>query len=236
MIFKSQKKSLLRVYSHPRSGTHFLEAFLAENFYKNKDLSIPEIKWGHWSNRKIKKDGNPYGKLFGHHFFPTSKNFKSPGIYIIRDGRAVAYSIWKTENFSHKNIDGKLSFNEFLDTPLDWSGSPSRKSDSTMTILEHWEKHCSEWIQYSKNEKKLLIVFYEDLVDQPYQVYRSIKSFNFKFRRRLNKEEINPISKPTGLLPNSATKNSWKGKMSDKNQKLFDLVIKNNNVLRNRYS
>ena len=145
----TRNNNLLKVYSHPRSGTHFLEAFLAQNFHKNKDLSIVKITWGHWSNKKIKEDGNPYGQLFGHHFFPTQNNFKKPGIYIIRDGRAVAYSIWKTQNFLHKDIDGKIPFSDFLRTPLDWSGSPSRKADDGVTIFEHCAQHCDEWIKFS---------------------------------------------------------------------------------------
>ena len=135
-------KKLVKVYSHPRSGTHFLEAFLAKNFYKNMDLSTDKINWGHWSNRKIKEGGNPYGQLFGHHFLPTASNFRSPGIYILRDGRAVAYSVWKTENFIHKDIDGKISFSDFLKLPLDWLGSPSYRVEPKLTIFQH----CEEWI------------------------------------------------------------------------------------------
>lgn len=47
-------KKVIKVYSHPRSGTHFLEAFLARNFYAGKDLKVEEGLWGHWSNR-VKK-------------------------------------------------------------------------------------------------------------------------------------------------------------------------------------
>jgi len=92
-IIKS--KPLVKVYSHPRSGTHFLEAFLAKNFYQDKDLALAEITWGHWSNRKINKDGNPYGKLFGNHYFADENNNESPKIYIYRDGnqnRLVRYN------------------------------------------------------------------------------------------------------------------------------------------------
>lgn len=220
------KKSILRVYSHPRSGTHFLEAFLAKNFYKKKDLSISEIMWGHWSNRKINKQGNPYGLLFGHHFFPTHSNFKAPGIYIIRDGRAVAYSIWKTHNFLHKDIDGKISFSDFLNTPLDWYGSPSKKSDINITIFEHWEKHCSDWLDFSEHEKKLLIIFYEDLVHEPFKTYLKIKRFHFRFKSKIPIDKLDHIKKPVGLLPNSATTNSFKTVMYPSHIKLFNDCIK----------
>jgi hypothetical protein len=229
------KTDLLNIYSHPRSGTHFLEAFLYKNFYQTRDLNIPEITWGHWSNRKVKQDGNPYGKLFGHHFFPTKSNFRSPGIYIIRDGRAVAYSIWKTQNFLHKDIDGKLGFSEFIDTPLDWYGSPSKKSNLDLNIFEHWEKHCSEWIVFSKNQKKLLVVFYEDLKNNPYQVYEEILKFNFKMNRKLDSKEIDKIIKPIGLLPNEGKINSWKSVTTYSDLRAFEKIINKNEILSNKY-
>lgn len=232
-MFKKQK--YIKVYSHPRSGTHFLEAFLAENFYQNKDLSLDKVNWGHWSNRKVKEDGNPFGQLFGHHYFPTTKNFKSPGVYIIRDGRAVAFSIWKTPNFLHKDIDKKNSFSDFLNTPLDWSGSPSNKTNEGLTIFEHWAKHCGEWIKFSENKRGLLIIYYEDLVNNPYEVYLKIKRFNFKFKRKLPVSKLNKISKPTGLLPNQAKINSWDEKFSKYDLELFDSVINNYDFLKSRY-
>lgn len=227
-------KMQLKVYSHPRSGTHFLEAFLAKNFYKNNDLCLDTIKWGHWSNRKIKQDGNPYGKLFGHHFFPTPKNFNGPGIYIIRDGRAVAYSIWKTSNFLHKDIANTISFSAFLETPLDWIGSPSKKSEPKYTVLEHWSMHCISWLEFAKNNKDLLVIFYEDLIDEPYQVYLQIKRFNFKWRRKLKSNQLDKVKKPTGLLPNAATKSSWKTENNKKIDNLFESQLKHQ-VLQKKY-
>ena len=228
-------KKLVKVYSHPRSGTHFLEAFLAQNFYKKKDLSINQITWGHWSNQKIKEDGNLYGLLFGHHFFPTQNNFKKPGIYIIRDGRAVAYSIWKTQNFLHKDIDGKIPFSDFLRTPLDWTGSPSRKTDEGLTIFEHWTKHCDEWIKFSNATKKLLIIYYEDLVHDPYKVYLRIKSFNFKYRKKLSIKYLDTIKKPTGLLPNKAKTDSWQEIFTKDDLELFLTEVSNYKKLEEKY-
>lgn len=217
----------LRVYSHPRSGTHFLEAFIAKNFYKNVDLSIQEVKWGHWSNRKINKSGNPYGQLFGHHFFPTNNNFKAPGVYIIRDGRAVAFSVWNTHNFLHKDIEGKISFSKFLRTPLDWFGSPSKKTQLNMNIFEHWEKHCSDWLKFSESQKGLLIIYYEDLKNNPFWVYKQIKKFNFRYKTKISLKELIKIDKPTGLLPNMANNNSWVEHFERKDHVFFESILKN---------
>ncbi len=51
---KMPKSDLVKVYSHPRSGTHFLEAFLAENFYPHSDLLVENVTWGHWSDRRTR--------------------------------------------------------------------------------------------------------------------------------------------------------------------------------------
>ena len=72
-----------KIYSHPRSGTHFIEAFVGENFYSGKDLSVKNVTWGHWSNRKINAEGNKYGMLFGNHLLPIrNTNESNPKIYI----------------------------------------------------------------------------------------------------------------------------------------------------------
>jgi hypothetical protein len=119
------------------------------------------VKWGHWANRKVTPNSNKYYKLFGSHAFPTKtmKKIDYPMIYIYRDGRAVAYSIWKTENFinpKYKNI----SFTDFLREKLDWKGSPAFRSKEKYTIAEHWEKHVIGWKKISKQNKNILIIRY----------------------------------------------------------------------------
>jgi len=228
-IIKLKEKQLLKVYSHPRSGTHFLEAFLARNFYESNDLFIPNVKWGHWSNRKVKAEGNPYGKLFGDHYFADQSNNNLPKVYIVRDGRAVAYSVWKTPNFLHKDISD-LTFKEFLRAPIDWSGSPSIKTDAQLTILEHWAEHVKSWYKLAEQNNTVLIIKYEDLINQPYQQYLKIydKFFNKKKRRSIN--ELNIIEKPVGLLPNKAKADSWKAVFDEDDLLYYNEVIKQRHI------
>lgn len=219
-------KELLKVYSHPRSGTHFLEAFLAENFYKNKDLNIPNVIWGHWSNRKENTKGNPYGKLFGNHHFADKNNNTKPKLYIYRDGRAVAYSVWKTNNFIHKDLEG-ISFSEFLKTKIDWHGTPAVKTQPKYTIIEHWQLHVHSWLDLAKTDENLLILKYEDLIDDPYKQYEKIHSKFFRRKRKLTKEKIDIIKKPLGLLPNKGTKDAWENIFTEKDLNLYDSLISN---------
>lgn len=220
-------KELLKIYSHPRSGTHFLEAFIAKNFYNKKNLNIPIISWGHWSNRIENPQGNPYGKLFGNHYFADRNINSKPKIYIVRDGRAVAYSIWKTKNFIHKDLEG-ISFSDFLRTKIDWEGTPAKKVDPSFTILEHWCLHVDSWFKLAKEDDNLLIISYEDLIDNSYSQYEKIHSKFFRNKSKRAKEKVDPIKKPIGLLPNMGTKDSWKGTFNAQDEVFFRNIVAEN--------
>lgn len=221
---------MIKVYSHPRSGTHFVEAFLANNFYPNTDLSITPIEWGHWANRKVKEAGNPHGKLFGHHYLPSSYMVKAnvKKLYIYRDPRAVAYSVWNTENFLHPELEG-ISFSDFLRLKLDWEGTPSKKAEKPQwNIAQHWYEHVSRWL--SLKDPNLLVVRYEDLVESPEKIYEKIKMKfflpNFIFDKiLLQKNKVQIVEKPVGLLPNSAKKDSWKSVFTSADLEFFNSQI-----------
>ncbi|GAA4822919.1 sulfotransferase domain-containing protein [Algivirga pacifica] len=222
-IEKQTLKPFVKVYSHPRSGTHFSEAFLGKNFYQKFDLSKKNITWGHWANRAVNEEGNPYQELFGSHFFPNKKILKSnkPMLYMVRDGRAVAYSIWKTANFIHPKHQG-ISFSDFLRMPLDWSGTPSIQVDApTMTIAEHWKQHVEEWEKLASTKSNILIVRYEDLKDNPYEVYQTIRKKFFPKQKELAPIELDTVSKPIGLLPNKGQKDSWKSHFTEEDNAYF---------------
>ena len=209
------------VFSHPRSGTHFLEAFIAENFLKGQDLEIPQITWGHWANRKVKETGNPYGKLFGSHAFPRAVHQDKKIVYIIRDPRAVAYSIWKTPNFIHPDLEG-IGFSDFLRTKLDWKGSPAFRAEPTWTILEHWAEHVAAWSEISREHSNILVVHYEDLLNDPYSVYLMLHRRFFNKKAVLEEDQVNPIRKAVGLLPNAANKDSWRQAFTAADHALFE--------------
>ncbi|WP_397362214.1 sulfotransferase domain-containing protein [Olleya sp. R77988] len=219
-----KQDNLVRVYSHPRSGTHFLEAFLAKNIYKKKNLNISDVVWGHWSNRKTNKEGNPFGKLFGNHFFPERNINNKPKIYIIRDGRAVAYSIWKTNNFIHKDLEG-ISFKEFLRAKIDWSGTPATKSQPKYNIIEHWYLHVKSWSDFAEKNNNILLIRYEDLVSQPYQQYIKIHNKFFSKTKKTSEKNLDAITKPVGLLPNKATKDSWKEAFDNEDLEYYFSIV-----------
>ncbi|OUS02032.1 hypothetical protein A9Q86_05115 [Flavobacteriales bacterium 33_180_T64] len=218
------KGNLVKVYSHPRSGTHFVEAFLAKNFYNTKNLKISPITWGHWSNRKTKQAGNPYGKLFGNHYFANRNVNDIPKVYIMRDGRAVAYSVWKTPNFLHSDLKD-LSFSEFLKTKIDWYGTPSKQVEPCQTIIEHWIDHVKSWQLLEKENSNVLIINYEALVDEPYVQYKKIHDKFFKQQKLLTINQLETVKSPVGLLPNKAIKDSWRDVFNDEDEVYVSSIL-----------
>jgi len=222
----------VQIFSHPRSGTHFLEAFVGENFYKDEDLFLADVEWGHWANRKFNTSGNKYQKLFGSHLFPRKEcaEIEFPSIYIYRDGRAVAYSIWNTDNFVHPDYKN-LTFSEFLKLKLDWSGSPGHKSRKKYNIAQHWDHHVRGWLEYSKNNKNIVVVQYEELINNPLKVYHEIHNKLFNLFPILRDNDITIINKAVGLKPNEAKMNSWKKKFTDEDEFFFLSQLKDRNIL-----
>ncbi|QNJ96717.1 sulfotransferase domain-containing protein [Constantimarinum furrinae] len=212
----------IRIFSHPRSGTHFLESFLASNFYKNENLSSEgAIYFGHWSNKILLEEGEPYHKLFGGHLFPDRSKIGQKSIYIYRDGRAVIASIWNSQ-FYHKDWRG-ISFSEFLRKEIDWYGGMGQKSETSINIVQHWYNHVSSWTTI-KNDY-LLIISYEELKNDPQKVFLKIckKFYPLKYYKAklFGTSHIDPINRKVGLSPNKASINDWKRLFSQEDLDFF---------------
>ena len=204
------KNKLVKIYSHPRSGTNYLGALLKENFYKNLDLSKVG-GWGHWSNTIMFDEPVRHGALFGTHRDPGYRKARDPGIYIYRDIRAVALSVWKSDNFLNRKHKG-LSFSKFLKTRLDWKDSPGTKAVPRETIVEQWYRHVLQWSSEAGRRKDLSLVRYEDLVKNPKAVLdRLAKEHGLKYCTEF--EEMNSMVGPS---PNAGKTLAWREHFSKK--------------------
>lgn len=194
----------LKVYSHVRSGTHFLMSILFENFYKNKIEPIKQTQFGHWSNKHIagnnfhnlsdKNNDISWGKLFGRHNFSpiTDDNI----IYIYRDGRDVLISMYEFEKSLKKNF--KLSFFEYLNSKLDWYEAPSQFKGPKYTPIEHWYFSTNKWINSSVYK-----VRYEDLnLNTLDEIKRISDHFNLKMP-----DDIYLGNKKVGFYPRKSERN-----------------------------
>lgn len=224
----------IKIYSHPRSGTHFLEAFLAQNFYKGKSLSSDgAIHYGHWSNKILLETGEPYHQLFGSHFFPEDTAKSDKMIYIYRDGRAVIASIWNS-GFVNKDWEG-ITFSEFLRKDIDWYGGLGQEKYPKIDIVTHWYNHVESWVNLQ--DPNLHIMRFEDLKNNPYQEYLKIckKFFPWAYfkNKYLIKTKLDPIKRKVGLHPNKATINSWESLFSKEDLAFFESKIPSSNYIYN---
>ena len=218
---------IVKVCSHPRSGTHLLEANLYYNFYNDgRDLSFPsQHERGHWNNKFRQKDEvkKPWGQLSTSHPFHHSKY--KPAIYIIRDVRDVALSLWKTKACLNPDW-GDISFSDFLNKKLDWYKGHAYKAPpehmEKYNIFEHWSLHVMSW--YAKiglaGKHGVLIVFFEDLVKTPVKVLNRIAVY---FGLTYNK--IEPIEKLVGFSPNKGKSGLWKDFFTEDDLKLCETCV-----------
>ena len=128
------------------------------------------VQTGHWSKRYSIRA--PAMKLRGTHEFYHKGLANHKKVYILRDGRDVALSMWRSKELQHIKFKD-LTFSEFLRTPLDWYETPGKKTSVKLTILEHWYKHVTSWW----SAKNTLTVSYEDAMIDIGPVLERISTF-----------------------------------------------------------
>lgn len=211
--------TLLKIYGHPRSGTNLVMAFVAENFYPGRDLTGPEGVMGHWADSVPQEPSPwPYGALFGgHHFrgFFGSQLATERAIYIYRDGRDVAVSLWRTKAFLHPNWR-ILSFSEFLQMDLDWQHSPGHGGSYDGGIIKHWHEHLESWVGSGAS-----MVRFEDLVLSPANV-RYAMALRFGF---CPAPELARITGPVGPFPHEGRVGTWRVFFNDDDLEYFYGIV-----------
>jgi len=212
-------RHLVKVASHPRSGTHLAEAFIAKNFYPERDLAVRPVQWGHWSSRQVDQAGNPYGRLFGGHGFGDPVPLgRAPAVYIYRDGRAVARSIWRSPHFLSAETKARVTFDEFVRSPLDWHAAPEIRATDPVTIAVHWHRHVTSWLEMAQTNQRILVVRFEQLVLEPEVVHRQLHE------RFFSSQELRPlvrIDERVGIVPNDGQIDSWRQAFSTETNAAF---------------
>lgn len=214
-------KKIVKVYGHIRSGNHALAAFVQKAFYPNiEPRTIHRAGSGHWSRKsselsRVTVEGQdltsdevdlPYGHVVGNHLFP--KRGTPPAIYVYRDGRDVALSIWRWEKMRPLGVE---TFSEFLRLSIDWRFSQTRrfhwpKHPKPWTVLHHWMWHVNAWTQ----NPNICCVRYEDFVTDPLKVQRQLVRY---LRRDAARGDL--TTGMAGWNASSTAKVSrWKAEMS----------------------
>lgn len=200
---------MIKVYSHPRSGSNYLMALLARNFWPAVDLSRRNVKIGHWSKR-IPQPVNPYGQLFGHHGFPRRGYVVDEALYVYRDGRAAIASLWLTPQFWRG--DSKMPLSNFLRQKLDWQGSPGFRDNPGLNVVQHWVKHLEEW-----RAAGVYAVRYEELVQDAEAVLPGVAR-RFGLREP---EQYAGVDEPVGWFPTGNRVDGWKELWTDDDLDFF---------------
>lgn len=186
---------------------------------------------GHWTRRRGRAryciDGTeqtepvfqmPYGRLMGDHTFPGSKD-PATALYVFRDGRDVACSVWNWSKFRRKD-DESMSLIEFLQAPIDWRGSPGHRMapKDNYTIFDHWRDHVSAWAASGA-----LLVRYERLIADPGAVIARIAR-----RFSLDVLEAAELPSAVGWNPSDGKPKvgNWRSDMSEEGQRLFDAKVR----------
>jgi hypothetical protein len=182
---------LVKVASHPRSGTHLLMAYLKAHFYGDVDLSKQCGQMCHWSYDGMRVDyfyldyagaearRVAWARLFGSHAFAERYRDTSQVVYIYRNPEDVARSLYGLRFFRHRDLAG-ITFRDYLETPIDWTGFPGRKNrNGGMSVEEHIMRHREGWLG-----SDALCVRHEDLVRDPEMVLADMgKHFDLALKR-----------------------------------------------------
>lgn len=196
---------VIKIYSHIRSGTHYLGHLLGLNFYKGLDLSTNPGYWGHWADRQF-GGGSEVGRLFGHHMGPPPG--EGPGVYLVRDGRDVAVSLWRTRHFLRPDMH-RMPFNQFLRTPLDWAWSPSVPLGryKSRTVIDNWYEHVTTWAEYVEKNSNILMLSYRFVTRSPIPALYLLKK---RFGLEWEDIDFTPVHRLVGISPNRGQCGGWR--------------------------
>jgi len=207
---------IIKIYSHPRSGTHLLGHLMKLNLYKEVNLSTGPGSYGHWADRRHSM-GSPVGQLFGHHMADAPPT--GPAIYLVRDGRDVAISIFRTPHFMNPNVR-ILGFSEFLRILLDWKWSPSNRVEFEYTITQNWYEHVKAWGMFACTSD-VCVVRYEDLVLRPNHVLGQLVQW-FDLKRC---GDFEPVKGLVGVSPNDGKIGRWRRMFSPTDLSYFHQMV-----------
>lgn len=220
------RSELLQVYGHVRSGNNVLAASLQRRFYPSLDLKGEDGQYGHWSDRQF-TEGSPYGKLIGSHEHFPQASLPGRTVYIHRDARAVAYSLWRSSHFMNVAWRG-ISFSEFLRRPLDWDATPGRRRNyrwyqrSRENVLQHWRRHVEGWL--GSGDRSICCVGFEELILDPGRTIAAIGevfSIEVPVRPRVDNTPLALV----GYSPNEGSIAAWKSAFSDQDRKYYSSII-----------
>ncbi len=203
----------LKVYSHPRSGTHFLGCALYLNFELRAEAARVEREYFRKEQpRFLGLDGEsedvPWASIAAHRdvhrFRENVSDCAQARLYLVRGCKEVLASVyhWRLMR-NHRDepllSDEQLSFEEFLRRPLGWSESVHQRTENDFTPVEHWAYHTSTWLDSGE-----FWVRYEDLVRDYESTLKLVEERFGLVRKPEAMDAFLPVPGRVGYNPTSA--------------------------------
>ena len=191
---------IIWIASYPKSGNTWVRTFLTSYYfckegifdvknlnliedYPNKQFFENEVKEGeihqHWEssqkkifdNKKVKflKTHNSLIKAFGNDF--TQPKYTLGVIYILRDPRNVITSVKNHNDF--ETYEDALKFMQNENAVL--TDYKHLKNYAKTTIVNSWRINYQSWLQ--NNYYRRMLIKYEDMLENPNQVFRDLIVF-----------------------------------------------------------
>ena len=186
----------IKVYSFPRSGTHWLMSLLKSSFYASvkSDSVIQDFDLnGDFYNLGGKSAVAPWMFLFGGHWYHP-KNVPSGldnGVYIIRDGLDAIYSMWCLVTSREHDTRKDRTLDEHIRANAFTANVNPIPVDASVALHYHWSTKL--WMA-----SDAWIVRYEDLLRDHTLELAGIRSH---FNLEDDHTDADPVNTPVGYLP-----------------------------------
>lgn len=161
---------------HPKSGNTMMAYILAILIFKDKEQRINLANLGefipvvHNGDNKIGRYPNLSEPRVFRNEEPIYPELYPKTIYLVREPRAVLvsyYHMYRTVlNDTKTTIQDFIK--EYLQQGCIWRFEPE---------LERWDKQVLAWVKRARHDKRVMIVKYEDIVNNKPEVFKRIIEF-----------------------------------------------------------
>jgi hypothetical protein len=190
---KRLRETDVMLVSYPRSGNTWMRVIIAHILYPQMQINslqdikalVPDIytsfrKGAEYSSPRVVKTHQSYATRHE----PLNPNFYSKNIYIVRHPFDVIASyydfqsnLWKDKPYSEPSLG------RFVEKVVSGAFTVS------------WQEHVLSW-HCMREEKEILFVRYEDLLEQPAEVVKLVAEF---LGRSLSPEEIEGVCERSSI-------------------------------------
>lgn len=166
------------IVGHPKSGNTWLAYMLAILLTKDRDARVTFanlrefVPYIHGQDFRIASyRGKPDPRIFRNEN-PLYQSWYPKTIYLVRDPRSVLVSFYHM--YRTKNNDESKTLHAFLDEYLSAKGCFTKWNRG----LVRWDRQVSTWTKRAEHDETVLVVKYEEMVDDRQNVLERVMRFS----------------------------------------------------------